>query len=162
VKKLVQSELFGTEHEHAPGSKLTANLEQSLDLDAIRVATNNFAEQNSIISTRSKTIYKVLNRFSFWSFGCESVIELVYMKNFFILGIAQGTLPNVGDLAIKRLNTKAGLEELKNEVKILARLDHPNIIRMMGSCMGNNDNIICYEYMPGGSLDAILFGMFFL
>ncbi|CAD6248374.1 unnamed protein product [Miscanthus lutarioriparius] len=119
-------ELFGTEHEHAPGPKLTAHLEQSLDLDAIRVATNNFAERNSIISTRSKTIYK-------------------------------GTLPNVGDLAIKRLNTEAGLEELKNEVKILARLDHPNIIRMMGSCMGNNENVICYEYMPGGSLDAILF-----
>ncbi|XP_021315619.1 G-type lectin S-receptor-like serine/threonine-protein kinase At4g27290 isoform X4 [Sorghum bicolor] len=119
-------ELFGTEHERAPGSKLTAHLEQSLDLDAIRVATNNFAERNSIISTRSKTIYK-------------------------------GTLPNVGDLTIKRVNTEAGLEELKNEVKILARLHHPNVIRMMGSCIGNNDNLICYEYMPGGSLDAVLF-----
>lgn len=66
MKKLVQSELFGTEHERAPGSKLTAHLEQSLDLDAIRVATNNFAERNSIISTRSKTIYKVLNQLDFW------------------------------------------------------------------------------------------------
>ncbi|CAD6270048.1 unnamed protein product [Miscanthus lutarioriparius] len=119
-------ELFVTEHEHAPGSKLTANLDWSLDLDAIRVATNNLAERNSIISTQSKTIYK-------------------------------GTLPNVDDLAIKRTNTEAGVEELKNEVKILARLNHPNIIRMMGSCIGNNNNLICYEYMPGGSLDAVLF-----
>ena len=87
VKKLVQSELFGTEHEHAPGLKLTAHLEQSLDLDSIRVATNNLAERNSIISTQSKTIYKVLNRFSFWSFGCESVIELVYMKNLLSLAL---------------------------------------------------------------------------
>ena len=61
MKKLVQSELFVTEHEHAPGSKLTANLDWSLDLDAIRVATNNLAERNSIISTQSKTIYKVLS-----------------------------------------------------------------------------------------------------
>lgn len=77
----MQSELFGTEHEHAPGpNKLTAHLEQNLDLDSIRVATNNFAKRNSIISTQSKTIYKVLNYFFFWSFGCESV-KLVYMKN---------------------------------------------------------------------------------
>lgn len=86
----------------------------------------------------------------------------MYMKNFVILLIAQGTLPNVGDLVIKRINTEAGLAELKNEVKILARLNHPNIIRMMGSCIGNNVDLICYEYMPGGSLDAVLFGMFFL
>jgi len=52
-------------------------------------------------------------------------------------------------LAVKRLNTEAGLEELKNEKKMLARLDHPNIIRMLGSCRGNNENVICYEHMPG-------------
>jgi serine/threonine protein kinase len=83
-------------------------------------------------------------------------------KEFVIFDFAQGTLPNFGDLAIKRLNTEAGLEELKNEVKMLAKLDHPNIIRMLGSCTGNNENVICYEYMPGGSLDAVLFGMYFL
>jgi len=65
-------------------------------------------------------------------------------------------------LAVKRLNTEVGHEELKNEVKMLARLEHPNIIRMLGSCIGNNENVICYEYMPGGSLDAVLFGMYFL
>jgi len=40
---------------------------------------------------------------------------------------------------------------------MLARLEHPNIIRMLGSCIGNNENVICYEYMPGGSLDAVFF-----
>ena len=57
----MKAEVFGAEHEHAPGSKLTANLDWSLDLDSIRVATNNLAERNSIISTQSKTIYKVLS-----------------------------------------------------------------------------------------------------
>ncbi|CAD6269256.1 unnamed protein product [Miscanthus lutarioriparius] len=118
-------ELSGAEHENAPGSKLAATLEKNLDLDDIRVATNNFAEQNSIISARSRTIYK-------------------------------GTLPTIGDLVVKRLNTEAGLEELKNEVKMLGRLDHPNIIRMLGSCIKNNEMVVCYEYMSGGSLDAVL------
>lgn len=111
------------EQDHAPGSKPAA---KNLDLDGIRVATNNFANQNCIFSTRSRTIFK-------------------------------GTLPNFGDLAVKRLNTEVGHEELKNEVKMLARLEHPNIIRMLGSCIGNNENVICYEYMPGGSLDAVFF-----
>ncbi|CAL4969736.1 unnamed protein product [Urochloa decumbens] len=114
------------DHDHGPGPKLAAPLEKNLDLHDIRVATNNFAEQNIIVSTRSRTIYK-------------------------------GTLPNFGDLALKRLNTEAGLEEIKNEVKMLARLDHPNIIRMPGSCIGNSEKVICYEYMPGGSVDEVLF-----
>ncbi|CAL5022319.1 unnamed protein product [Urochloa decumbens] len=119
-------EVFGTEHEHVPGRKLTASVEKNLDLDAIRVATNNFSEQNVIVSSRSRTIYK-------------------------------GTLQNFGELAAKRLNTETGLEELKTVVEFLARLDHPNIIRMLGSWIGNNDKVLCYEYMPGGSLDAVLF-----
>ncbi|KAJ1265803.1 hypothetical protein BS78_08G101800, partial [Paspalum vaginatum] len=40
---------------------------------------------------------------------------------------------------------------------MLARLDHPHTIRMLGSCMQNNEQAICYEYMPVGSLDAVLF-----
>ncbi|TKW38778.1 hypothetical protein SEVIR_1G137850v4 [Setaria viridis] len=40
---------------------------------------------------------------------------------------------------------------------MLARLDHPNIIRMLGSCIGSNDKVICYEYMSAGSLDTVLF-----
>ncbi|CAN6227701.1 unnamed protein product [Urochloa humidicola] len=95
-------------HEHVPGPKLTGPLEKNLDLDAIRVATNNFSEQNIIVSSRSRTIYK-------------------------------GTLQNFGDLAAKRLNTEVGVAELKVEVEMLARLDHPNIIRMLGSCIDEDD-----------------------
>ncbi|KAK8462045.1 hypothetical protein SEVIR_1G137825v4 [Setaria viridis] len=51
-------EVFGTEHEKVPELKLTAPLEKNLDLDAIRVATDNFAEENSIVSSRYRTVYK--------------------------------------------------------------------------------------------------------
>lgn len=56
---------------------------------------------------------------------------------------------------------EAGLEELKNEVNMLACLDHPNIIKMLGSCIRTEEKVmmICYEYMPTGSLDSVLFGM---
>lgn len=123
-------EAFGTEyeHEHLPQPKLVAPLQQNLDLNAMRVATNNFAEGNSIVGSRFRTVYK-------------------------------GTLPRVGNIAVKRLNMEAGLEELKNEVNMLACLDHPNIIKMLGSCIRTEEKVmmICYEYMPTGSLDSVLF-----
>jgi len=144
--------MFGTEQDHAPGPKPTA---KNLDLDAIKLDTNNFANQNCIVSARYRTIFKVSCPLSYVNL-LNSYEESV------IFDFAQGTLPDFGDLAVKRLNTEAGLEELKNEMKMLARLDHPNIIRMLGSCIGNNENVICYEHMPGGSLDAVLFGMYFL
>ena len=87
-------------------------------------------------------------------------IRCIYIKNLSSWTFAQGTLPAIGDLVVKRLNTEAGLEELKNEVKMLGRLDHPNIIRMLGSCIKNNEMVVCYEYMSGGSLDAVLSGMY--
>ncbi|KAL6894500.1 hypothetical protein ACP4OV_008598 [Aristida adscensionis] len=114
------------EHERGTGSKLVARLEANLSLRDIKVATNDFAEQNIVVSAQSRTIYK-------------------------------GTLPKFGDLAVKRLTMEVGVEELKNEVSMLTRLDHPNIIRMLGSCIQSNEKVICYEYMPRGSLDTVLF-----
>jgi len=66
----------------------------------------------------------------------------------------QGILPNFSDLAVNRLNMEIGLVELNNEVKMLARLDHPNIIRMLGSCIGNNGNM-----MKSLSMDVNLLGL---
>ena len=57
----MKAEVFGAEHEHAPGPKLAAPLEKNLDLDTIRVSTNNFSKQNIIASNGSRTIYKVSN-----------------------------------------------------------------------------------------------------
>ena len=45
---------------------------------------------------------------------------------------------------------------LQNELKFLARLNHPNVMKLIGYCSERVHRILVYEYMIGGSLEAHL------
>lgn len=90
-------------------------------------------------------------------------------------GIPHG---NEGAMAVKRLKEKIGIspKQFENEVHNLSRIEHRNIVRLIGYCdeireilsHGKNKNdppirehiqerLLCYEYMPKGSLDKIIY-----
>lgn len=89
----------------------------------------------------------------------------------------QGVLDNGQEIAVKKLHYMPGLndEQFKNEFNNLMRVQHQNIVRLVGYCYEIRhihhelngqyvfarveERALCFEYLQGGSLDRHLSGM---
>ncbi|PWA62618.1 concanavalin A-like lectin/glucanase domain-containing protein [Artemisia annua] len=61
---------------------------------------------------------------------------------------------------IKRLDNQSrdGIKEFQTEVDILSKIQHPNVINLLGYCVYDETRLLVYELMPNGSLDTQLHG----
>ncbi|KAK6932377.1 Protein kinase domain [Dillenia turbinata] len=98
------------------------------DLRTIETVTNNFSIENKIGEGGFGDVYK-------------------------------GTLSSGQEVAVKRLSKRSGqgAEQFKNEVVLVAKLLHRNLVRLLGFCLGGEEKILIYEYVPNKSLDHFLF-----
>ncbi|KAG5622822.1 hypothetical protein H5410_008040 [Solanum commersonii] len=98
------------------------------DFSTIRAATDNFSSANKLGQGGFGPVYK-------------------------------GKLPNSQEVAVKRLSADSGQGDLefKNEVMLVARLQHRNLVRLLGFCLDGTERLLVYEFVPNASLDQFLF-----
>ncbi|MBA0746998.1 hypothetical protein Gogos_009468 [Gossypium gossypioides] len=101
---------------------------QIFDFATIANATNNFSSNNKLGQGGFGNVYK-------------------------------GMLKEGKEIAVKRLSKDLGqgFDEFKNEVTLIVKLQHRNLVKLFGCCIKGDERMLIYEYLPNKSLDNFIF-----
>ncbi|XP_057730630.1 G-type lectin S-receptor-like serine/threonine-protein kinase At4g27290 [Arachis stenosperma] len=126
-KRLEESDIFWLRQRDHKKEKENMDL-PTFDLSTIVCATDQFSSSNELGKGGYGPVYK-------------------------------GVLANGTEIAVKRLskNSDQGLQEFKTEVQLIAKLQHRNLVKLLGCCIQQEEKLLIYELMPNRSLDYFIF-----
>ncbi|KAK4253963.1 hypothetical protein QN277_009405 [Acacia crassicarpa] len=124
----VSTEFSGSAELSLEGHELSGPELPLFNFDCIAIATDNFSDENKLGQGGFGPVYK-------------------------------GKLRGGEQIAVKRLSRRSGQgqEEFKNEMMLIAKLQHRNLVRLLGCSIQGEEMLLVYEYMPNKSLDQFLF-----
>jgi serine/threonine protein kinase len=124
----MSAEISGPVELGLEGNQLSGAELPFYNFSCMSLATNNFSEENKLGQGGFGPVYK-------------------------------GKLPSGEEIAVKRLSRRSGqgLEEFKTEMMLIAKLQHRNLVRLMGCSIQGDEKLLVYEFMPNKSLDRFLF-----
>ncbi|KAE8680899.1 Cysteine-rich receptor-like protein kinase 42 [Hibiscus syriacus] len=73
--------------------------------------------------------------------------------------VFMGILPDGKTVAVKRLiyNTRQWVDDFFNEVNLISRIEHKNLVKLLGASIEGPESLLIYEYVPNKSLDQFIF-----
>ncbi|KAL3578353.1 hypothetical protein D5086_019857 [Populus alba] len=73
--------------------------------------------------------------------------------------VYKGKLDDGREIAVKKLShsSNQGKKEFTNEAKLLSRVQHRNVVNLLGYCAHGVEKLLVYEYVAHESLDKLLF-----
>ncbi|KAH9317034.1 hypothetical protein KI387_018803, partial [Taxus chinensis] len=135
IRKQLKSPVFGKslvrvkENQAIDAGWLSGHDDQIIfNLEVLEAATRNFHEDNKLGEGGFGPVYK-------------------------------GTMPDGKQIAVKKLSVQSrqGKQEFLNEVKLVAKIQHRNLVKLLGCCTEGAERLLVYEFLPNKSLDKILF-----
>nr|DAD41370.1 TPA_asm: hypothetical protein HUJ06_015693 [Nelumbo nucifera] len=99
----------------------------------------------------------------------ELELETLLKASAYILGatsasiVYKAVLEDGTTLAVRRIG-ESGIEryrDFENQVKLIAKLRHPNLVRIRGFYWGSEEKLVIYDYVPCGSLANFSYSKFF-
>ncbi|XP_050145484.1 G-type lectin S-receptor-like serine/threonine-protein kinase At4g27290 isoform X4 [Malus sylvestris] len=119
--------------QHQKGGKLGCGQKEDLELPLFDLMT--------VVSATSN--FSIENKLGEGGFG----------------SVFKGTMKDGQEIAVKKLSksSQQGLDEFKNEVTHIAKLQHRNLVKLLGYCIQEDEMMLIYEYMPNKSLDFFIF-----
>ncbi|PKI67041.1 hypothetical protein CRG98_012579 [Punica granatum] len=72
--------------------------------------------------------------------------------------VYKGKLADGQQIAVKRLErcSNEGKKQFKNEITLMAGIQHKNLVKLVGFCFEEGERILIYEFVPYASLDRFI------